>query len=185
MGVLHPRRRSGHRHTRRNRHVNTERENHPQTRKRGLSRNNPADTLTWDFTLFCLVFNFFKWNWRIIALQYWVGFCCTSTWISRKDPYALVNLYPKSPLRATGWAPCIIQQLPTSYLFYTWSCLDVNATLSICFTLPSRHHAHKSVPYVCISIPALQIGSSVLFFQISYMLIYNICFSLFDLFYSV
>ena len=28
--------------------------------------------------------------------------------------------------RAPGWDPCAIQQLPTSYLFYTWQCLYVN-----------------------------------------------------------
>ena len=45
--------------------------------------------------------------------------------------------------RALGWAPCIIQQLPTSYLFYTWSCVYVKATRSVCPTLSS--------PFMCTS----------------------------------
>ena len=64
--------------------------------------------------------------------------------------------------RVPDWAPSVILQLPTSCLFYTWQCLCVDATLSICPTLFFPSHVHKSVLNTCISIPALQIGSSVL-----------------------
>ena len=37
------------------------------------------------------------------------------------------------------------------------------ATFSICPTLSLMHYIHESVLYVCISIPSLQIGSSILF----------------------
>ena len=37
--------------------------------------------------------------------------------------------------RAPRWPPCVIQQHPTSYLFYKWWCIYVNTTLSICPTL--------------------------------------------------
>ena len=40
----------------------------------------------------------------------------------------------------------------------------VSATLSIQITFSFLHCVHKSVLYVCLSIPALQIGSSVSFF---------------------
>ena len=43
-------------------------------------------------------FNLFIFNWRIIALQYCVGFCHTSAWISHRlthDP-SLVNFLPTS-----------------------------------------------------------------------------------------
>ena len=30
---------------------------------------------------------------------------------------------------ARSWAPCAVQQLPGSFLFYTWQCIYVNATL--------------------------------------------------------
>ena len=49
---------------------------------------------------------------------------------------SLLSLPPQpqpTPLdhhRAPGWAPCVIQQLPTSYLFYTWWCIHVYATFS-------------------------------------------------------
>ena len=51
-------------------------------------------------------------------------------------------------------------------------CTYVNITLSICLTIFSPCCVKKSVLYVCISIPALQIGSSVPFFQILYIYIY-------------
>ena len=46
-------------------------------------------------------------------------------------------------------------------------------------------HVHKSVLYVCVSIAALQIGSSIPYIFYIYKLIYNICLSLSDLLYSV
>ena len=67
-------------------------------------------------------------NWRMIALQHCVGFCCTTVWISYK--YActssVLSLSPTRPHsmplgyhRAPSWTPCVIQLLPTSYEFYT------------------------------------------------------------------
>ena len=70
----------------------------------------------------------------------------------------LLNLTPTphpTPLghhRAPSWAPCAIQLLPTSCLFYIWKCVYVNATLSIHPTLPFPHCAHISVLYVCVTI---------------------------------
>ena len=40
----------------------------------------------------------------------------------------------------------------------------VNDTLSLCPTPYFPHCAHSFILYVCLSIPALQIGSSVSFF---------------------
>ena len=39
--------------------------------------------------------------------------------------------------RALGWAPCVIQQLCTSYLFYLWECICFSATLSVRPSPPS------------------------------------------------
>ena len=73
------------------------------------------------FVLFLFIF-----NWRIIVLQYYVGFCHTSTWISHRYTYvpSLLNLpptfHPIPPLWVVTehqiWAPCLIQQIPTDYL---------------------------------------------------------------------
>ena len=66
--------------------------------------------------------------------------------------------------RALSWASCAVQQLPASSLFYTWWCVCkcVNGTISSCHTLFSPSCVHKAVLCICVSIPALQIVSSVL-----------------------
>ena len=56
-------------------------------------------------------------------------------WISCMCTYipSLLGL-PPTPVghhRAPGWAPCATQQLPTSFLLYTWYCVYVSATLPI------------------------------------------------------
>ena len=75
--------------------------------------------------------------------------------------------------RAPSRAPCTIQQLPTGYLLYTWWCIYVKASLSICPALSFLHHVYKFILYICISIPGLQICSSVPFSYIPY-----ICFNI-------
>ena len=81
---------------------------------------------------------------------------------------------PIAPLlghhRALSWAPCAVQKLPASCLFYTWQCMHFNTTLSIHPTLPFIHCVHKGTLYIYSSIPTLQIGPSVPFFQSSYYL---------------
>ena len=71
------------------------------------------------------------WTEMIDALQCCFNFYCTTKWISYMYTYipSLLDL-PSStqPLYPTllghrwaaNWAPCSIQQLPTSYLSYTW-----------------------------------------------------------------
>ena len=46
--------------------------------------------------------------------------------------------------RTWSRVPYAIQKLPTSYLFYTWECIYVNATLSICPILSFPHPIHFS-----------------------------------------
>ena len=63
--------------------------------------------------------------------------------------------------RALGWAPCAIQQVKqvrTSCLFYTRVCTYINPNLSI---HPPTPRVYMCIPYICISIPTLQISSSV------------------------
>ena len=73
--------------------------------------------------------------------------------------------------RAPSWAPCARQQLPASRLFYPGWCINVyvSASLLIFPTLPFLPCFYISVLQVCVSITALQIGSSLPFFQILYV----------------
>ena len=76
-----------------------------------------------------------RFNWRIIALQWCVSFCCPATWRSRKYTHLPSLWEPPHPpalghLRARSWASCAILQLPTSCLFYTWSRIYANLLLS-------------------------------------------------------
>ena len=75
--------------------------------------------------------NLIIFNWRLIALQYFVGFCHISTRISLRFMYVpvLLNNPSKLPLHPIPlgcrtehliWAPCIIQQISTGYLFDIW-----------------------------------------------------------------
>ena len=111
----------------------------------------------------------------IVALQCSVSFCCTMKWLSYMytytPPLEPPSHYPPHPIhlglrRAPSWAPCAILQVPTSDLFYTWQCTYINPNLPI----HPPHCVHTSVPYVCVSIPVRQIGSSVRFFFRAYYL---------------
>ena len=119
----------------------------------------------WDICIFIsLVYLFYKlffFNWRIIALQNFVVFYWTSTWISHRYLYipSLLNLPPHpTPL---GWyrAPVkvswTIEQIPVGCLFYIWQC-KFPCSLSIHLTLsPPSPQVHKSVLFVYFSIAAL------------------------------
>ena len=82
------------------------------------------------YFIFLFFFHFLKFifNWRVIALQYCIGFCCTTTWVNHKytEISSFSSLPPTSPdptpsghHRALSWAPCATQQLPASYLLHT------------------------------------------------------------------
>ena len=61
------------------------------------------------------------------------------------------------------WSTSVIQQIPTSYLFHTWWCIYLDATLNSSCPLLSPL-CPQSILYACVSISALQIGSPVAFF---------------------
>ena len=77
------------------------------------------------------------------------------------------HLWPfPTPLDCCGslvWGPWVIQRIPIGCLFYIQYCTGVHAALFIHLNLSFLSPAlvHKSVLYICISIAALQIGSSV------------------------
>ena len=116
-----------------------------------------------------LTFYFF-FNWRIIALQYYVGFCHLSTWIRHRWTYvpSVLNLcltsHSTPPLQVDRghWF-----ELPESY---GKSALAVTLRMVTCMfpchplhpphpLLP--HCVHSSVLHVCFSIASLQTGSSL------------------------
>ena len=122
----------------------------------------------------------------ITASQSCVGSRCSMTWVSHMYVYTYIPSLLRLPLfthliplglhRTPSWAPSSVQELPTTYLFYTRWFVYMSRLLSqLSSPIPSRPVFHKSILDICISISALQIGSSVPFSQI-----YGICFSLSD-----
>ena len=67
-------------------------------------------------------------HWRTIALQYCVGFCHPSAWISHRCTYvpSLLNLPPPpTPSRLSQspvWVPRVTGQVPSGWLFYIRGC---------------------------------------------------------------
>ena len=106
-------------------------------------------------------------------LQYYFGFCHTSTLISHRytSVSSLMSLlpppapsHPSSYHRALVWVPWAKQQIPPA-IYFTYTSVCVSSLLSS-FVPPSPynphcHGVHESVLYVCSPIAALQIGSSV------------------------
>ena len=103
----------------------------------------------------CPLFFICIFSWRIIALQCCkalYGSCPTSPWISHKlhtSPRLWTSLPPPPHLtpprcpRAAGWAPCVMQQLPTG------SALHVVMQMSQCLSLHSPHPLLPPLGQVC------------------------------------
>ena len=115
--------------------------------------------------------------------QPWVYMCPLPL---ESSSYPLPHPTPLGCPRTPGWAPCVIQQLPSSYLSHISECVCFDATLKPSHSPPSPAVSTKSVLYVCISVAALQISSSVPFSRSHiYAFRYHICFSLSDLLHSL
>ena len=100
------------------------------------------------FALFCFLINLF--NWRLITLQYWGGFCHTLTWISHgctcvphPEPIPSLRVVPKHRL----WVPCM-HWTWTGDLFHIWWYTCFNAILSNHPTLAFSHRVQKSALYL-------------------------------------
>ena len=76
------------------------------------------------------------------------------------EPPSHLSPHP-SPLGCHRAPEHWVKQLRTGYLFYVWHCICFRAALSISPTLSLPCSVHKFVLYVCVSINALQIGSSI------------------------
>ena len=117
-------------------------------------------------------------NWRIIALQWYVVSASQQrkyiitiyTYpFSVQPPCHILHPTPLDHHKVPVYAPCVIQQLPNGYPFYTWQCVYVNDAFSICPTFSFPCCVHKFVLHACVSIPSLQIGSLYHIFQIPYI----------------
>ena len=66
--------------------------------------------------LFIYLLKLFIFNWRITALQYCVGFCHASAWISHRDTYvpSLLTLLPTYPTPLGGHGALGLSFLPYS-----------------------------------------------------------------------
>ena len=99
--------------------------------------------------------------WRIIALQNFIAFCQTSTWISHRYTYipSLMNLPPSPSPSPLGWyrAPVLvswsIEQIPICY--FTYGNVSFHVTLYIHLTLSSPLPMSISLFSICFSIAAL------------------------------
>ena len=109
--------------------------------------------------------NLFIFNWRRIALQYCIGFCHISAWISHRHTHipSLLNLH--FPLYPTllGCQSTGLELISTSYLIlhmemYICTILSIHPPFS--FTIS----VHKSILYVCLYYCPEGVCSSVLIF---------------------
>ena len=114
----------------------------------------------------CLVNTFkeklrFFFNWNIIVLQRCISFLLYNE-VNRLHIRNILSPLPAHPSRSS-WSPELrslcCEQLLTSCLLHTWRCRHGNATLPVGPTHLSPTCPH--VLYVCVSIPALEIDSSV------------------------
>ena len=107
-----------------------------------------------------------------VALQWYAGFCYRAKWISRMHTYTTLlwsSLRPQSQAsrspQSTEPFPCATLQAPIRRLFHPGSCtrhLSLPTHPSLPYPQPCVHTAVLPIS----SIPALQIGFSLLYFQI-------------------
>ena len=123
----------------------------------------------------------FFFNCSIVALPCYISFCCTIKWISYMYTHtpSLLSLPSPHPTslghhKAPSWALCAMLYCRTPYIFYMivyiWQSYSPSSSYP---PLP------PSVSTCPLSMSALQMGSSVLFFQIVYIHLYAIFFFFF------
>ena len=111
-------------------------------------------------------------------------FCSTTIWIRHKYTYSpsLLSLpptptsYPSLSTQSTCLSSLLYIATSKSYFTHS-SFIHVKQSYSLNSPYPFLPHCvHKSILYICISIPALQIGSHIKFLCIIYMICINMLF---------
>ena len=143
----------------------------------------------WQLTpVFFFSFLFF-FNWKLITLQYYSGFCHTLTWVSHgctcvPHPEPPTHLPPHPIPQGHPSAPAL-STLSHALNLNWWSILCMIIRMFQCCSLKSSHprllpQSPKNCLYICVSFAVLHIGSSLPSFWIPYICV-NIlywCFSL-------
>ena len=107
-------------------------------------------------------FSFFEFlNWNIISLKCCGIFCCITLWISHM--YTFISTLLSLPPTFLFYHSRSSQSIELSSLCYTTdSILHITVYIGQCYFLSSSPFSflvcvHRSTPYVCASIPVLQI----------------------------
>ena len=114
---------------------------------------------------------YFFLNWRLIALQNFVVFCQTSTSISHRftQGFFLPKLPPMSlPIPYFWIVTGSLFEFPESYskfplaIYFTYGIVSFHVTLHTSHPLPPPLPCvHRSMLYVCLSVGALTMNSSI------------------------
>ena len=137
-------------------------------RKRGNSVKIQNRCLTDSVAFF--IYKFICFNWRLITLQYCIGFA-----IYQHDSATGVHVFPilNPPLSSLPmpslwvipvhqpWASCILHWTWTGDSFHTWYYTCFNAILPNHPTLALSHRVQKTVLYICVSFAVLHSGLSL------------------------
>ena len=120
--------------------------------------------------LFCL-FIYFYFNWRLITLQYYGGFCHTLTWISHGctcvphpdppshlPPHPIPLGHPSAPALSTlSHASNLDWRSVLHMVIYMFQCHSLKSSHPCAFS----HRVQKTVLYICVSFAVSHIGSSL------------------------